>query len=67
MQEKALKLVPRLSEILDYGTVQNILLVKIAVRPFGVELALALASNAWITIGPAERARSCSPKRGSCP
>lgn len=33
VQEKALKLVPHLSEILDYGTVQNILLVKVAVCP----------------------------------
>ena len=30
-QEKALKIVPQLCETLDYGTVQNILLVKVAV------------------------------------
>jgi SCY1-like protein 2 len=32
VQEKVLKLVPHLCEILDYGTVQNVLLVKVAVR-----------------------------------
>lgn len=32
VQEKVLKLVPHLCEILDYGTVHNILLVKVAVR-----------------------------------
>jgi hypothetical protein len=31
VQEKVLKLVPHLCEILDYGTVQNVLLVKVAV------------------------------------
>ena len=31
VQEKVLKLVPHLCEILDYGTVHNILLVKVAV------------------------------------
>jgi len=31
VQEKALKTVPHLCEILDYGTVQNVLLVKVAV------------------------------------
>lgn len=38
VQEKVLKLVPHLCEILDYGTVHNVLLVKVAVsvaiRPF---------------------------------
>lgn len=33
VQEKVLKLVPHLCEILDYGTVQNVLLVNVAVRP----------------------------------
>lgn len=32
VQEKVLKLVPHLCEILDYGTVQNVLLVNVAVR-----------------------------------
>ena len=31
VQEKALKIVPHLCEILDYGTVQNVLLVKVAI------------------------------------
>lgn len=31
VQEKVLKTVPHLCEILDYGTVQNVLLVKVAV------------------------------------
>lgn len=31
VQEKVLKLVPHLCEILDYGTVQNVLLVNVAV------------------------------------
>lgn len=31
VQERVLKAVPHLCEILDYGTVQNILLVKVAV------------------------------------
>ncbi|ORX34162.1 kinase-like domain-containing protein [Kockovaella imperatae] len=31
VQEKALKVVPHLCEILDYGTVQNVLLVKVAI------------------------------------
>jgi SCY1-like protein 2 len=31
VQERVLKTVPHLCEILDYGTVQNVLLVKIAV------------------------------------
>jgi SCY1-like protein 2 len=31
VQEKVLKSVPHLCEILDYGTVQNVLLVKVAV------------------------------------
>lgn len=34
VQEKVLQMVPHLCEILDYGTVQNVLLVKVAVsRP----------------------------------
>ena len=33
VQEKVLKLVPHLCSILDYGTVQNVLLVNVAVRP----------------------------------
>ncbi len=33
VQERVLKLVPHLCEILDYGTVQNVLLTKIAVCP----------------------------------
>ena len=32
VQEKVLRMVPHLCEILDYGTVQNVLLVKVAVR-----------------------------------
>ena len=32
VQEKVLRLAPHLCEILDYGTVQNVLLVKVAVR-----------------------------------
>lgn len=31
VQERVLKSVPHLTEVLDYGTVQNILLVKVAV------------------------------------
>jgi SCY1-like protein 2 len=31
VQERVLKTVPHLCDILDYGTVQNVLLVKIAV------------------------------------
>jgi SCY1-like protein 2 len=31
VQERVLKAVPHLCEILDYGTVQNVLLVKVAV------------------------------------
>ena len=31
VQERVLKTVPHLCEILDYGTVQNVLLVKVAV------------------------------------
>ena len=31
VQEKVLRMVPHLCEILDYGTVQNVLLVKVAV------------------------------------
>lgn len=31
VQERVLKAVPHLTEVLDYGTVQNILLVKVAV------------------------------------
>jgi SCY1-like protein 2 len=32
VQEKVLQVVPHLCEILDYGTVHNVLLVKVAVR-----------------------------------
>jgi len=35
VQERVLKAVPHLCEILDYGTVQNVLLVKVAVSRFG--------------------------------
>lgn len=40
VQEKVLKLVPHLCEILDYGTVQNVLLVNVAVSHFIVSRAL---------------------------
>ena len=43
VQEKALKVVPHLSEILDYGTVQNILLVKVAVSEDALAIVLIRA------------------------
>lgn len=39
VQEKVLKLVPHLCEILDYGTVQNVLLVNVAVSYLNNQLS----------------------------
>lgn len=54
VQERALKAVPHLCDILDYGTVQNILLVKVAVG-LGYRLQ------------PLTIVRSSSLTRASCP
>lgn len=40
VQERVLKAVPHLCEILDYGTVQNILLVKVAVSYLSTYLTI---------------------------
>jgi SCY1-like protein 2 len=45
VQEKVLKLVPHLCEILDYGTVQNVLLVNVAVSRRDIELEGILADS----------------------